>query len=234
MTSVRLCSDRMCRVAFPCRRLFLHQSNVTPLWTSQKWNIRRFSCYQQLSFTFPVRWDPSSNKKILLYRIDVLSCTLKTSSYYKSVSNCDIVLITQAPSYNTSTGICNLTKTRHFKTDPLYSVEPPHNAINSASNVFSCSPWSFMHLHSARRLYTTSTKFTATLENIYSMENKSRVQERLLSVKPLRVASPKTLKPSALQAAVLVPLCYVNNEPSLLFMVRSKEIPKHRGEVWQV
>lgn len=66
-------------------------------------------------------------------------------------------------------------------------------------------------------------------ENIFSNENKSRVEKQLSSVQRVKTVVPYQENPK--DAAVLMPLCYVNNEPSLLFMVRSWKVPVHKGEV---
>ncbi|XP_033763565.1 nucleoside diphosphate-linked moiety X motif 8-like isoform X2 [Pecten maximus] len=70
---------------------------------------------------------------------------------------------------------------------------------------------------------------TVNPENIFSEENRCRVQGKLTSLKPVKRVVP--YREDRKDAAVLIPLCYVNNEPSLLFMVRSWKVPVHKGEV---
>lgn len=67
--------------------------------------------------------------------------------------------------------------------------------------------------------------------NLKLDENKRRAQERLVTVEPVRTAKVYDLKPGHSTAAVLVPLCTVNNEPSLILTLRSTKLKKHRGQV---
>lgn len=84
-------------------------------------------------------------------------------------------------------------------------------------------------VHQCYSTESSSSKFTVNYSNIFSDENKDRVQKALLQPqKQIRVV-PKVENPK--QAGVLIPLCLVNQKPAVLFMVRSKEITKHKGEV---
>jgi hypothetical protein len=74
-------------------------------------------------------------------------------------------------------------------------------------------------------------KTTVTFENILSKENRLRTQNMLKKCEQ-PVITKLLLNEHSKKAAVLVPLCTVNGEPSLLFMLRSNLIPAHRGEVW--
>ena len=78
-----------------------------------------------------------------------------------------------------------------------------------------------------------STASTVTLENILSEANKTRVQSKLLDVNPVRKVPhwAKGKEHTMKKAAVLVPLCTVNGEPSVLFTVRSSDLTHHKGEV---
>ncbi|XP_060078236.1 mitochondrial coenzyme A diphosphatase NUDT8-like isoform X2 [Ylistrum balloti] len=78
------------------------------------------------------------------------------------------------------------------------------------------------------RCFSDNSK-VVTPQDVFSDENKSRVLGKLLSMKPVKRVVPYYENRKA--AAVLIPLCYVNNEPSLLFMVRSWKVPVHKGEV---
>lgn len=69
-----------------------------------------------------------------------------------------------------------------------------------------------------------------TFENILSEENKTRVLKRLQNYE-LPSLRKVTVSRDHRKAAVLVPLCTVKGEPSVLFMVRSNKILAHRGEV---
>ncbi|KAL3862496.1 hypothetical protein ACJMK2_008456 [Sinanodonta woodiana] len=67
-----------------------------------------------------------------------------------------------------------------------------------------------------------------TLNNIFSESNKIRVQQNLNSVKAVRMAP---FRQDERKAAVLIPMCTVDGQPSLLFMVRSSQLRNHRGEI---
>lgn len=69
-----------------------------------------------------------------------------------------------------------------------------------------------------------------TFENILSEENKTRVLKTLQNYE-LPSLRKVTVSRDHRKAAVLVPLCTVKGEPSILFMVRSNKILAHRGEV---
>ena len=69
---------------------------------------------------------------------------------------------------------------------------------------------------------------TVTLDTVLSDANKTRSQGKLNSVDPIR---DNKKKPKVSKAAVLVPLCTVQGEPSVLFTLRSSQLTKHRGEV---
>lgn len=65
------------------------------------------------------------------------------------------------------------------------------------------------------------------LQNVLSNENKAKTIARIAEYKEQNIVSanlPKT-------AGVLVALCVVDNEPSLLLTVRSSNMRNHRGEV---
>lgn len=71
-----------------------------------------------------------------------------------------------------------------------------------------------------------------TFENILSDENKLRVLKALQKY-DLPSLRKVTVSGDHRKAAVLIPLCTVKGEPSILFMVRSNKIlcPPRRGEV---
>jgi hypothetical protein len=74
-------------------------------------------------------------------------------------------------------------------------------------------------------------KSTVMFENILCEENRVRTQNKLKKYEQPMVRKIH-VQDNHREAAVLIPLCTVNGEPSLLFMVRSNLIPAHRGEVW--
>lgn len=69
-----------------------------------------------------------------------------------------------------------------------------------------------------------------TFENILSEENKTRFLKTLQKYE-LPSLRKVTVSKDHRKAAVLVPLCTVKGEPSIMFMVRSNKIHAHRGEV---
>ncbi|XP_046551183.1 mitochondrial coenzyme A diphosphatase NUDT8-like isoform X1 [Haliotis rubra] len=73
---------------------------------------------------------------------------------------------------------------------------------------------------------TTSRKMEITLDTVFSVNNKKRVQDDLLRVQPSRGSRSKQG-----HSAVLVPLCTVNGEPAFLFTLRSSSLRSHRGQV---
>ena len=73
-----------------------------------------------------------------------------------------------------------------------------------------------------------------TTENVFSERNKHRVQQKLLTTNPVREVPAWAKGREMKKAAVLVPICTVNGEPSVLFTVRSSDLTHHKGEVRQV
>ena len=73
------------------------------------------------------------------------------------------------------------------------------------------------------------TETCVTLDDIFSKTNKQRVHARMGDVKATQRTD--TMENVSWRAAVLVPLCYVDREPSFLFMVRSVYLKNHRGEI---
>ena len=69
--------------------------------------------------------------------------------------------------------------------------------------------------------------------SVFSEENKKRVENLLLSQTPLRIFPSGSSKGNQrqTQGGILIPLCYVDNEPSILFNIRSRKLKKHAGEV---
>ncbi|XP_021339332.1 nucleoside diphosphate-linked moiety X motif 8-like isoform X2 [Mizuhopecten yessoensis] len=99
-------------------------------------------------------------------------------------------------------------------------------ALSQKSSFLECS---YDTKNQLRSYSDNRTSTVVNTQNIFSEENKCRVQRKLLTVKPVKRVVPQHENPK--DAAVLIPLCYVNNEPSLLFMVRSWKVPVHKGEV---
>jgi len=64
-------------------------------------------------------------------------------------------------------------------------------------------------------------------EFILSKENRDNCISKLKSMKPIRLYGREPIK----KAAVLVPLCIVNNELSLLYTLRSSGLKSYRGQV---
>ena len=70
-----------------------------------------------------------------------------------------------------------------------------------------------------------------TTENVFSEENRRRVQEKLFKTKPVREVPPWAKSKKMKKAAVLIPICTVDDQPSVLFTVRSSDLSHHKGEV---
>ncbi|CAL1531039.1 unnamed protein product [Lymnaea stagnalis] len=82
-----------------------------------------------------------------------------------------------------------------------------------------------------RKSHTTAANLNLTFENILDDVNKQRAIARLTSVDAVRTTKEYGLKADHSYAAVLVPLCTVNKEPSLILTLRSSRLKKHRGQV---
>jgi nudix motif 8 len=68
---------------------------------------------------------------------------------------------------------------------------------------------------------------TIPKEFILSKENRENCITKLKTMKPIRLYGREPLK----KAAVLVPLCIVNNELSFLYTLRSSDLKSYRGQV---
>lgn len=66
-------------------------------------------------------------------------------------------------------------------------------------------------------------------EFILSQENRSSCIQKLKNMKPVRL--PESEQEPVRKAAVLVPLCVVNDEISLLYTLRSSDMKHYRGQV---
>ncbi|XP_053379328.1 mitochondrial coenzyme A diphosphatase NUDT8-like isoform X2 [Mercenaria mercenaria] len=82
-----------------------------------------------------------------------------------------------------------------------------------------------------RKLSTSSNDRDATvrLDNIFSDYNREKVVAKMKDAKPLY--RPEKLMKKGREAAVLVPMCHIEGEPALLFMMRSRYLKNHRGEI---
>lgn len=74
-----------------------------------------------------------------------------------------------------------------------------------------------------------SSSANVSLKNVFSDDNKTAVQKKLSTY--TNKIPGRFKKEGARNASVLIPLCTVNKEPSLLFMVRPMTLAQHRGEV---
>lgn len=68
-----------------------------------------------------------------------------------------------------------------------------------------------------------------TLENIFSDCNRENVVAKMKNAKPI-ARFEKDMKKGR-EAAILVPMCHIEGEPALLFMMRSRYLKNHRGEI---
>ncbi|XP_006812007.1 mitochondrial coenzyme A diphosphatase NUDT8-like [Saccoglossus kowalevskii] len=82
-------------------------------------------------------------------------------------------------------------------------------------------PWK----HIAHKNYSSDS--VRYLSSVFSDENVKSTIKRMSNVRPLR----KMTKDAELTGAVLVPLCVVDGEPSVLYTLRSNHLALHRGEV---
>ncbi|KAK7482532.1 hypothetical protein BaRGS_00026243 [Batillaria attramentaria] len=101
------------------------------------------------------------------------------------------------------------------------------------------------HTHPCRRRYSchqrnptiqhystvSKVKDSVDLQDVFSDANKKRAQAKLETVKPVRNVDTIPMRKELKVSAVLVPLCMVAGEPSILFTLRSSSLRKHRGEV---
>ncbi|CAH1116119.1 unnamed protein product [Phaedon cochleariae] len=66
-----------------------------------------------------------------------------------------------------------------------------------------------------------------TAENVFSEENMKRTMAKFASIKPVRIHTHQPAK----KAAVLIPLCEVEEKVSLLYTLRASHLKSHRGQV---
>jgi len=67
------------------------------------------------------------------------------------------------------------------------------------------------------------------IRNLLSSQNKKKFIERLEATE--KRDNDKRLQSCTEEASVLVPVCIVDNKPSLLFTLRSETLVSHRGQV---
>ncbi len=81
------------------------------------------------------------------------------------------------------------------------------------------------------KLVFRSQSAVVSFDTVLSDSNKGRVQEKLVGLHPERTVPAWAKKRVMRKAAVLVPLCRINGEPSVLFTLRSTDLSHHKGEV---
>lgn len=77
---------------------------------------------------------------------------------------------------------------------------------------------------SAKEAFTT-----ITIKDVLSKDNKDACINKLRLMKPIDARKEKLER--AKNAAVLVPLCIADGQPSLLYIVRSRELKVNGGQV---
>lgn len=133
---------------------------------------------------------------------------------------------------------------RYFQTSggkvPLGLTKDKQDVVIRDNASEPCSRAKFSIHHGQRICQYESVRFsssvsdkkdTVSLEDIFSTWNQHRVQSKLKSVKPIRSIEQFPPRKNTKSSAVLVPLCTVNKEPSIVFTLRSSSVRKHRGEV---
>lgn len=73
-----------------------------------------------------------------------------------------------------------------------------------------------------------SYNYPLTLNTVFSDTNKSRVQRALTRLPSSYVPQEEA---KSKRSAVLIPLCLVDGQPSVLFTLRARHLSKHAGEV---
>ncbi|KAL8582412.1 hypothetical protein ACOMHN_067063 [Nucella lapillus] len=126
---------------------------------------------------------------------------------------------------------CRPLLTHHHHTPSLSTSphEKPHSRQLTNRNKASTLHQPSIQFHT--QTASEKQKSELTFENILSDANRRRVSERLGTVKPVRTLEMMGVRRVEKVSAVLVPLCVVGGEPSLLFTLRSSALRKHRGEV---
>ena len=82
-----------------------------------------------------------------------------------------------------------------------------------------------------RRIQARKFSSVVTIDDVFSNDNKNRVQEKLLKTKPVRELPTWAKGREMKKAAVLVPICTIDGQPSVLFTVRSSDLTHHKCEV---
>ncbi|KAK3582784.1 hypothetical protein CHS0354_035721 [Potamilus streckersoni] len=151
-------------------------------------------------------------------------CTYRLSMHYhqKIVSSC---------SSSTVKYFCIVYSPQHVRSQHSLCFNNTHSCKHITANASRTKKNGRISLLN-KFLISNSTilpsREVVTLNNIFSESNKMRVQQNLNSVKAVRSAP---FRQDERKAAVLIPMCMVDGQPSLLFMVRSSQLRNHRGEV---
>ncbi|XP_075238156.1 mitochondrial coenzyme A diphosphatase NUDT8 [Lycorma delicatula] len=101
--------------------------------------------------------------------------------------------------------------------------------VNYGSKLCSCSViGDSAYLYHSCRMFTQKSCFkTISVAEFINEENKKNCMARLQKISVPSFVKKKPLK----KAAVLIPLCTQNNEISLLFTLRRRDLKRHRGQV---
>lgn len=95
---------------------------------------------------------------------------------------------------------------------------------------FSRRLYKLLHCHQGKKLIRNCST-QVTFDTIFGEENKKRTQNVLHTVDPTYFRGVAKESWTHSFAAILVPMCTVKGEPSLLFTLRSSHLKKHRGQV---